>query len=66
MAKATHNNSLLSPMLAGMTAGAVEGFITYPTEFVKTQLQLQNSTFKGPFECVKQTLATKGITGLYK
>ena len=28
-------------IIAGMIAGAVEASITYPTEFVKTQLQLQ-------------------------
>lgn len=31
-------------LLAGTVAGAVEGFLTYPTEFVKTQAQLASSS----------------------
>jgi hypothetical protein len=39
--------------LAGATAGSIEGFVTYPTEFAKTQLQfgqqqaLQNAATSG-------------------
>ena len=29
----------LASLLAGATAGSIEGFVTYPTEFAKTQLQ---------------------------
>ena len=29
----------LASLLAGATAGAIEGFVTYPTEYAKTQLQ---------------------------
>ena len=31
-------------LTAGAIAGAIEGTLTYPTEYVKTQLQLQNSS----------------------
>lgn len=34
----------LQSLFAGATAGAVEGFLTYPTEFVKTQVQLARSS----------------------
>lgn len=51
-------------LAAGMTAGAIEGFITYPTEFIKTQLQL--GTSPTPLECIKTTVRTRGIAGLYK
>lgn len=37
--------SQLASLFCGVTAGAVEGGITYPTEFVKTQAQF--STTKG-------------------
>jgi solute carrier family 25 citrate transporter 1 len=37
--------SQLASLFCGVTAGAVEGAITYPTEFVKTQAQF--STTKG-------------------
>jgi solute carrier family 25 citrate transporter 1 len=48
--------------------------ITYPTEFVKTQLQLDESSSKGgqarkytgPVDCVKKTVQTKGFFGLYR
>jgi len=31
-------------LTAGSIAGAIEATITYPTEFVKTQLQLQDGS----------------------
>ncbi|SPO28835.1 probable CTP1 - Mitochondrial citrate transporter - member of the mitochondrial carrier (MCF) family [Ustilago trichophora] len=43
---ATEKRASPSPMqslLAGTIAGAVEGFLTYPTEFVKTQAQLASN-----------------------
>ncbi|PVF99306.1 putative CTP1-mitochondrial citrate transporter-member of the mitochondrial carrier family [Serendipita vermifera] len=51
-------------LLAGATAGAVEGFVTYPTEFVKTRSQFSGRHEK-PLEIIRSTLQTKGITGLY-
>ncbi|KAI8914199.1 mitochondrial carrier domain-containing protein [Gorgonomyces haynaldii] len=57
-------------LMAGMIAGGIEGFITYPTEYVKTQLQLQNNAetkrFKGPIDCLVKTVREKGVFGLYK
>jgi solute carrier family 25 citrate transporter 1 len=44
----------------------VEGFATYPTEFVKTQMQLADSKYKTPLECLVTTTRTKGITALYQ
>ncbi|CAG8540720.1 12787_t:CDS:2, partial [Acaulospora colombiana] len=43
----------------------------YPTEFVKTQLQLQDGSnaktkYKGPLDCAITTVRTKGVFGLYK
>ena len=64
--------SLINSLAAGAIAGAIEASVTYPTEFVKTTLQIQSKaqnspqTFHGPLDCVKQTLQTKGIPGLYK
>ena len=61
-------------LFAGAVAGAVEASITYPTEFVKTQLQLQSKgsisstapAFKGPWDCAVRTVREKGVLGLYK
>lgn len=51
-------------LLAGATAGAMEGFITYPTEFVKTRSQFGGKHEK-PIEIIRSTLRDKGIKGLY-
>ena len=44
--------------------------ITFPTEFVKTQLQLDERSakprFKGPMDVVGVTLKERGFTGLYR
>lgn len=51
-------------LLAGATAGAIEAFITYPTEFVKTRSQFGGKR-EGPIAIIRDTVRTKGITGLY-
>ncbi|TPX67689.1 hypothetical protein SpCBS45565_g03553 [Spizellomyces sp. 'palustris'] len=57
-------------LAAGTIAGAVEATITYPTEYVKTQLQLQSKTavkaFDGPWDCVVKTVRERGFFGLYR
>ncbi|KAJ3346094.1 threonine synthase [Entophlyctis luteolus] len=58
-------------LAAGVIAGAIEGTITYPTEFVKTQLQLQGKSggtqkFAGPIDVVRVTLRERGFFGLYR
>eukprot|EP00808_Paulinella_micropora_P007259 g12080.t1 len=58
--------------LAGAASGAIEGAINYPTEFVKTQQQLQRPDaqgklpFKGPMDVIRHTFKTKGIIGFYR
>jgi solute carrier family 25 citrate transporter 1 len=49
-----------------MIAGGVEGIITYPTEYVKTQLQIPNNSFKSPLDCLTRTVRNSGLSGLYK
>lgn len=51
-------------LVAGATAGAVEGFVTYPTEYVKTASQFSGNKL-GPIAIIKSTLQTHGIMGLY-
>jgi len=51
-------------LIAGTTAGAVEAFVTYPTEFVKTRSQFGGQR-EPPLTIVRTTLREKGITGLY-
>lgn len=51
-------------LFAGAIAGAIEAFVTYPTEFVKTRSQFGGKR-ESPIAIIKGTLRTKGITGLY-
>uniref|UniRef100_A0A8C6RD97 Citrate transport protein n=1 Tax=Nannospalax galili TaxID=1026970 RepID=A0A8C6RD97_NANGA len=55
---------------AGGLAGGIEICITYPTEYVKTQLQLdersQPPRYRGIGDCVKQTVRSHGVLGLYR
>ncbi len=57
-------------LFAGGITGGIEICITFPTEYVKTQLQLDERSktprFKGPIDCVRQTVAEKGVKGLYR
>ncbi|KAJ2999013.1 hypothetical protein HDV02_003706 [Globomyces sp. JEL0801] len=55
-------------LTAGIIAGAVEGFLTYPTEYVKTQLQIQATPkrYFGPWDCAVKTVKERGFTGLYR
>ncbi|KAI1232991.1 hypothetical protein IHE44_0006181 [Lamprotornis superbus] len=77
-AKLTHPGKAI---LAGGLAGGIEICITFPTEYVKTQLQLDEKAnpprYKGitwsvtaapcsAGDCVKQTVRDHGIRGLYR
>ncbi|PCH42900.1 mitochondrial tricarboxylate transporter [Wolfiporia cocos MD-104 SS10] len=54
----------LHSLIAGTTAGAVEAFITYPTEYVKTRSQFSGKK-ESPLTIIRTTLKTKGVIGLY-
>ena len=55
---------------AGGIAGGLEIMITFPTEYVKTQLQLDEKAlkprYKGPLNCVSVTVKEHGVLGLYR
>jgi solute carrier family 25 citrate transporter 1 len=62
------NKSPLQSILAGGISGGIEVCINYPIEYIKTQLQLQdkkNPYYNGIWDCVKKTVKTNGVTGLY-
>lgn len=54
----------------GGIAGGLEICITFPTEYVKTQLQLDERSatprYKGPLNCVAVTVREHGVLGLYR
>lgn len=66
-AKLTHPGKAI---LAGGIAGGIEICITFPTEYVKTQLQLDEKAnppkYRGIGDCVKQTVQSHGVRGLYR
>ena len=47
-------------MVAGGLAGAIEACISYPTEFVKTKLQLFDMGKQGPIQVAKETIKNDG------
>ncbi|KAF7636418.1 hypothetical protein Mgra_00004204, partial [Meloidogyne graminicola] len=64
------SNKTTKGIIIGGVTGGIEICITYPTEYVKTQLQLDERSavpkFKGPIDCVKQTYRSHGFFGFYR
>jgi len=59
----------LRTFVKGFLTGFIEAIICYPTEFVKTQLQLQSKTnpeYKGILDCASKTVKANGFMGLYR
>lgn len=59
--------------ITGGITGGIEICITYPTEYVKTQLQLDEKVgsggtkqYNGILDCVKKTVKGHGFFGLYR
>jgi len=68
MAFVTKKDTGLKTIVKGFLTGGTQASLTYPTEYIKTQLQLQskvNPEYSGMLDCVKKTVASKGIGGLY-
>lgn len=61
-------NKTIKGIIAGGITGGIEICITYPTEYVKTQLQLDEKAgkYKGIVDCGKQTVKEHGVRGLYR
>jgi len=54
--------------IAGGTAGAIEGVVTYPFEFAKTRLQLVDKSSKAsrnPLVLIYNVAKTQGVSSLY-
>jgi len=61
--------SWMKDMVAGGLAGCLEVTVMYPTEYVKTQLQLQtkgNKLYTGMLDCGLKTVKQHGVGGLYR
>jgi len=62
------NDGPICNFTKGALTGLIEAIICYPTEFVKTQLQLQsksNPEFTGMLDCASKTVKKGGPMGLY-
>lgn len=68
------SSSGVKGIIAGGITGGIEICITYPTEYVKTQLQLDEKSstpgsakqYTGIGDCVKKTVKSHGFFGLYR
>ncbi|CAD6996436.1 unnamed protein product [Ceratitis capitata] len=60
----------LKSVLCGGLAGATDVVLTFPTDYVKTQLQLDEKgdrkKYSGVFDCIKKTSKQYGVSGLYR
>lgn len=57
--------------LEGIVAGGIEICITFPTKYVKTQLQVDEESggarqYNGNVDCVKKTMCSHGVLSLYR
>eukprot|EP01117_Protostelium_nocturnum_P014674 TRINITY_DN5607_c0_g1_i1.p1 TRINITY_DN5607_c0_g1~~TRINITY_DN5607_c0_g1_i1.p1 ORF type:complete len:321 (+),score=77.17 TRINITY_DN5607_c0_g1_i1:114-1076(+) len=62
-------NSAGKAVLAGGIAGAIEATVMFPTEYIKTQLQLQSKQtpkYNGMIHCATVTIKENGPFGLYR
>mmetsp|Transcript_99610 Transcript_99610/g.253192 ORF Transcript_99610/g.253192 Transcript_99610/m.253192 type:complete len:295 (-) Transcript_99610:183-1067(-) len=69
MAFVTKQDTGAKTVIKGFLTGGTQAALTYPTEYVKTQLQLQskaNPEYKGIMDCASKTIQQHGIKGLYR
>ncbi|OAF71761.1 Citrate transport protein [Intoshia linei] len=64
------SKKILKGVVAGGITGGIEICITFPTEYVKTQLQLDERSakpkYKGIADVVNKTVKNHGVSGLYR
>lgn len=69
-AAAPAGNTGVKGIIAGGITGGIEICITFPTEYVKTQLQLDEKggkkQYAGIVDCCKKTVKNHGFFGLYR
>ncbi|KAH8417599.1 hypothetical protein KR222_002427, partial [Zaprionus bogoriensis] len=55
-------------VVAGGVTGALDIIVSHPTDFIKTQMQLDkhNNKYLGTMDCIRKTIAAHGIFGLYR
>jgi len=69
MAFVTKKETGAKTIVKGFLTGGSQAALTYPTEYVKTQLQLQSKTnpeYNGIMDCASKTIKNHGPQGLYR
>jgi len=69
MAFVTKKDTGVKTVIKGFLTGGTQAAVTYPTEYIKTQLQLQskvNPEYNGIIDCAKKTVNEHGVKGLYR
>jgi solute carrier family 25 citrate transporter 1 len=69
MAFVTKKDTGVKTVVKGFLTGGTQSCISYPTEYLKTQLQLQsklNPEYTGMVDCAKKTVEQHGFKGLYR
>ena len=59
----------MKTVVKGFLTGGTQSCLSYPTEYLKTQLQLPveaESEYTGMVDCAKKTVAQHGFKGLYR
>lgn len=62
-------NVIVKGAVVGGIAGALDVLITYPSDFIKTQMLIdkkKNQKYLSSIDCLKKTVKQHGILGLYR
>eukprot|EP00128_Syssomonas_multiformis_P014277 Colp12_sorted_trinity150504_noHs@10216 len=68
MAKEQEHSAFVN-FVSGTTAGFAQTVVGHPLDLLKVRLQAQETggkIFKGPFDCLRRTIAEEGVFALYK
>jgi len=53
-------------VLSSLFSGLVATFCCTPADVVKSRLMVNDTKYEGVYDCIRKTLATEGIRGMYK
>ena len=67
----TNRNPMWKYLISGGGSGMASAFVLTPVELIKCRIQVQQMStepakFKGPIDCVMQTVRAEGVKGLWK
>lgn len=62
-------NVIVKGAVVGGIAGALDVLLTYPSDFIKTQMMIDKKTnqkYLSSIDCLKKTVQQHGVFGLYR